>query len=75
MAQIIRYRETPVGSYDELAILPGTFSGVGSDGDKKRDLRITGIWVSTKETLINGRRNWNIPKFVLCNITPFNRSY
>ena len=72
MAQIIRYRETPVGSYDELAILPGTFSGVGPDGGKKRDSRITGIWVSTKETLINGRRNWNIPKFVQWDITPFN---
>ena len=65
MAQIIRYSETPVGPYDELAILPGAFSGVGRDGGKKRDSRITGIWVSSKETLINGRRNWNIPKSVL----------
>ena len=74
MAQIIRYSETPVGPYDELAILPGTFSGVGRDGAKKRDSRITGIWVSSEETLINGRRNWNIPKFVLRNIIPFNGS-
>lgn len=75
MAQIIRYRETPVGSYDELAILPGTFSGVGRDSGKRNDSRITGIWVSTKETLVNGRINWNIPKFVLWNTTPFNGSY
>lgn len=74
MAQIIRYSETPVGPYDELAILPGTFSGVGRDGGKRRDSRITGIWVSSKETLINGRKNWNIPKSVLWNMTPSNGS-
>ena len=75
MAQIIRYRETPVGSYDELAILPGTFSSMRRDGGKNNDSRITGIWVSTKETVINGRRNWNIPKFVPWDIAPFNGSH
>ena len=62
MAQIIRYNETPVGPYDELAILPGYFSGVGSTGKRNRDLRVTGIWVSQEATLLNGRKNWNIPK-------------
>ena len=62
MAQIIRYSETPVGPYDELAILPGYFDDVGSKGEKRRDLRITGIWVSQQATLMNGRKNWNIPK-------------
>ena len=62
MAQILRYSETPVGSYDELAILPGCFAGIGPKGIKMKDMRITGIWVSQDTTLMNGRRNWNIPK-------------
>lgn len=61
-AQIVRYSESPVGMYDELAILPGFFSSVGPDGKKTKDSRITGIWVSQEATLMNGRRNWNIPK-------------
>lgn len=61
-AQIIRYSETPVGTYDELAILPGFFTRVGSDGKRTKHTRITGIWVSQEATLMNGRRNWNIPK-------------
>ncbi|KAK4690871.1 hypothetical protein P7C71_g6016, partial [Lecanoromycetidae sp. Uapishka_2] len=60
MAQVLRYSETPVGSYDELALLPGFWTGV--QGSKKKDSRITGIWVSQEATLMNGRRNWNIPK-------------
>lgn len=63
-AQIVRYSETPAGTYDELVILPGFFSSVGPDGSKKKDSRITGIWVSQETTLMNGRRNWNIPKYV-----------
>lgn len=62
-AQIIRYTDTPVGSYDELAVLPGYFNGVGPNREKKKDLRITGIWVSQETTLMNGRKNWNIPKY------------
>ena len=62
-AQIVRYSETPVGSYDELAILPGFFSSLGPDGKKRKASRITGIWVSQEATLMNGRRNWNIPKY------------
>ena len=61
--QIIRYSETPVGTYDELLISPGFFSHVGSDGKKREDARITGIWVSQETTLMNGRKNWNIPKY------------
>lgn len=69
IAQIIRYSDTPVGTYDELVLLPGYFNGVGPEGKQKKDLRVTGIWVSQEATLMNGRRNWNIPKydpFVLC---------
>lgn len=64
MAQIIRYSDTPVGTYDELALMPGYFHGVGKEGGKMKDLRVTGIWVSQEATLMNGRRNWNIPKYV-----------
>lgn len=42
-AQIIRYSESPVGTYDELAILPGFFSRVGIDGKARKDSRITGV--------------------------------
>ncbi|KAI4162933.1 MAG: hypothetical protein LQ342_003444 [Letrouitia transgressa] len=65
-AQVIRYRESPVGPYDELAILPGYFEQGASTIERhtqpKRYLRITGIWVNSEASLVNGRRNWNIPK-------------
>ncbi|KAI9714577.1 MAG: hypothetical protein M1812_006382 [Candelaria pacifica] len=59
MIQIVRYSETPVGSYDELLIIPGNFDVPGT---KESHLRITRIYVSQKETCYNGRKNWNIPK-------------
>ena len=65
-----------MGPYDELALIPGTFgppaSGlktkiqdgmtVGKKLGVEKDMRITGIWVSSEASLVNGRRNWNIPK-------------
>jgi hypothetical protein len=59
MIQIVRYQETPVGSYNELILVPGAF-GVpkneqGRDrGTKKATLRITRIYVDQKETTYNG---------------------
>lgn len=74
-AQIIRYTETPVGAYDELALLPGYWrppadvygsNSSSNDGRRKassrQDLRITGIWVSSQASVLNGRQNWGIPK-------------
>lgn len=59
MIQIIRYRESPVGPYDELAILPGTFewSREGPDGQRttSRNLKISRMYVSQKHTCYNGR--------------------
>lgn len=62
--QIIRYSDTPVGPYDELLIAPGAFAydvgGGGGDDDERRTeshLRITRIYVSTRETCYNGRRS------------------
>lgn len=64
---LVRYKDTPVGSYDEMMLLPGKF---GFDGRSK--LRITRIYVSQRNTTWNGRTSectsgsltpdWNIPK-------------
>ncbi|KAI9817142.1 MAG: hypothetical protein M1827_001254 [Pycnora praestabilis] len=59
MIQIVRYSETPVGSYDELLIIPGFF---GVPGTKDKNFRVTRIYVSQRATCYNGRKNWNIPK-------------
>jgi hypothetical protein len=71
--QLVRYTESPVGPYDELLYVPGSFEmpaglgdGDGDDGGGRRSnkaaLRITRIYVSTLASTVNGRRNWNIPK-------------
>lgn len=51
MAQIIRYSETPVGAYDEFALLPGYFDSPGGG----KHTRITAIYVSQADTCYNGR--------------------
>ncbi|KAF2731602.1 hypothetical protein EJ04DRAFT_442670 [Polyplosphaeria fusca] len=63
---VVRYRETPVGSYDELMIIPGNFT-VPQPASRppkipKKALRIARIYVSQRTTTYNGRLNWNIPK-------------
>ncbi|KAJ7167415.1 hypothetical protein C8R43DRAFT_985228 [Mycena crocata] len=58
--QVVSYTESPVGPYDELIYVPGRWKY--SDGTKA--FRITQIYVSSKESTINGRKNWNIPKQV-----------
>ncbi|KAJ7185428.1 hypothetical protein C8R46DRAFT_1207589 [Mycena filopes] len=58
LVQVISYAESPVGPYDELIYTPGRWKY--SDGSKA--FRITQIYVSTKESTLNGRKNWNIPK-------------
>ncbi|KAF8309726.1 hypothetical protein DL93DRAFT_2085247 [Clavulina sp. PMI_390] len=58
MVQIVRYKDSPAGPYDELIMCPGYFKNPkGPDS-----LRITRIYVSTLKSVWNGRRNWNIPK-------------
>jgi len=59
MVQVLRYSETPAGSYDELLIIPGVFD---IPGTSKTHSRVTRIYVSQRETTYNGRKNWNIPK-------------
>ncbi|KAJ7126190.1 hypothetical protein C8R44DRAFT_781303 [Mycena epipterygia] len=60
LVQIVSYSESPVGPYDELIYVPGRWRY--SNGTKA--FRITQIYVSTKESTMNGRKNWNIPKQV-----------
>ncbi|KAH8808607.1 hypothetical protein F5884DRAFT_378042 [Xylogone sp. PMI_703] len=70
MAQVLRYSESPVGPYDELLIVPGNYEYEAEVRDKKKgmkmekrsNLRVTRIYVSTRESCYNGRKNWNIPK-------------
>jgi hypothetical protein len=74
--QLIRYTESPVGSYDELLIIPGYFRQYNSP---EMHPRITRIYVSQHASCLNGlckicshpqilmtklsgRQNWNIPK-------------
>ncbi|KAJ8112008.1 hypothetical protein OPT61_g5522 [Boeremia exigua] len=63
---IVRYTDTPVGSYDELMLIPGNFSvphpSSGPPKIPRKALRIARIYVSQRTTTYNGRLNWNIPK-------------
>lgn len=54
---LIRYADSPVGPYDELLIFPGCYQF----GDTTY-YRISQIYVSSLDSVINGRRNWGIPK-------------
>ncbi|KAI8662502.1 hypothetical protein NCS56_01054200 [Fusarium sp. Ph1] len=66
MVQFIRYTDSPVGPYDEMILAPGGFEYEREDKDgrrvKRRNPRITRIYVSQKHTCYNGRKNWNVPK-------------
>ncbi|SCV74319.1 BQ2448_6751 [Microbotryum intermedium] len=59
---VVRYTTSDVGPYDELMIIPGNFKNEHKDGTTSFDLAITRIYVSTKESVYNGRQNWGIPK-------------
>ncbi|KAK5128559.1 hypothetical protein LTR85_003230 [Meristemomyces frigidus] len=62
MIQIVRYKETPCGAYDELLLIPGNFAVADGCQKGKSRPRISRIYVSQEETMYNGRQNWNIPK-------------
>ncbi|KAK4704062.1 hypothetical protein P7C70_g2148, partial [Phenoliferia sp. Uapishka_3] len=49
-----------IGPYDELLITPGLFSR--PDSPTEYYAAITRIYVSTPSSVLNGRKNWNIPK-------------
>lgn len=54
----VDYPESGCGPYRELLFIPGAFRF----GDGRRHLSISRILVSTWDSVVNGRRNWGIPK-------------
>ena len=54
---LVDYESSEAGGYGELLFIPGKFRFEG----KKLD-SISKIYVSTEESVLNGRRNWGIPK-------------
>ncbi len=56
-AILVRYTASPVGPYDELLLVPGQFQ-LG----EVHHPSITTIYVSTRASVLNGQRNWGIPK-------------
>jgi hypothetical protein len=54
---LIRYTDSPVGPYDELLFFPGYYQF----GDTTY-YRISQIYVSSLDSVVNGRRNWGVPK-------------
>ena len=64
MVQVIRYSDTPVGPYDELLIVPGSFgyrikddASGGETIREEKNQRVTRIYVSQKHTCWNGRKS------------------
>lgn len=54
----VDYSESGCGPYRELLFIPGAFPFE----DGRRHLTISRIVVSTWDSVVNGRRNWGIPK-------------
>lgn len=54
---LMDYRTSDVGPYQELLYIPALFKLGG-----KLSFSISKIYVSTEESVWNGRRNWGIPK-------------
>jgi hypothetical protein len=57
LVMFVDYTASPVGPYRELLFIPGTFRF-----GKHRRPSVTKIYVSTRASVENGRRNWGIPK-------------
>jgi hypothetical protein len=53
----VNYESTPVGPYEELLLAPAVFAYPQGNYPS-----ITRIYVSTYESVVNGRINWGIPK-------------
>lgn len=53
----VDYAASPVGPYHELLFIPGSV-----DFDGERHLTISRIFVSSWDSVVNGRTNWGIPK-------------
>ncbi|MEQ1438946.1 acetoacetate decarboxylase family protein [Fontimonas sp. SYSU GA230001] len=60
LMMFVDYASSPVGPYHELLFIPGSFAFE----DGRRHLSISRIFVSTLDSVVNGQRNWGIPKDV-----------
>ncbi len=54
---LVDYQQSDAGPYGELLFIPGKFKFKG-----KRLDTISKIYVSSEESVVNGRTNWGIPK-------------
>lgn len=54
---IVRYSKSNVGPYDEILFVPGKVKFMN-----KLFYTISNIFVSTKKSVVNGKKNWGIPK-------------
>jgi len=57
VVMLVDYQHSNAGPYRELLFVPGQFQVGG-----RRFYSITKIYVSTPQSVTNGRRNWGIPK-------------
>lgn len=58
LMMFVDYADSAVGPYHELLFIPGRFDfGAG-----RKCFSISRIFVSSMDSVINGRRNWGIPK-------------
>ncbi len=58
---LVDYEYSTAGPYRELLYIPGKFN-YNENGKKCKRNAITRIFVSTMESVDNGRENWGIPK-------------
>ncbi len=58
VVMLVDYKSSPVGPYKELLYIPGTFRFE----DTQSHASISKIFVSSMSSVINGRKNWGIPK-------------
>lgn len=56
---LVDYSSSAVGPYFELLFIPGRFR----QPDGKKRYSISRIFVSSEDSVVNGRRNWGIPKY------------
>lgn len=54
----VDYSRSAVGPYHELLFIPGRYT----TDDQRRYFSISRIFVSSMDSVVNGRRNWGIPK-------------
>lgn len=62
----VDYARSPAGPYRELLYMPGRFTLPGEG----KAWSVTRIYVSSWDSVVNGRRNWGIPK----DLAEFHRS-